>query len=125
MKGAVYPVLKTDDSKAWEKNALPTETFLNYNKLCAKGISNHVIKVKNSVDIVQVFFTKITASISWYTIKHVIGMSRKQSTPAPETVTVRKNDFAFPPPVPPLGLFKSFVGLVFLDSIFILFSAFT
>ena len=52
MKGAVSRVLKTEDSKAWEQTALPTETFLNYNKLRARGISNHVIKVKNSVDII-------------------------------------------------------------------------
>ena len=58
---------------------------------------NHVIEDKNSVDIILVFFTQITASISRDTLKHIIGVSRKQSTPAPETVTVRKNDFASPP----------------------------
>ena len=52
MKGAVSPVLKTGDSKASEKTALPTETFLNYNKLRARGFFNRVIKVKNSVDII-------------------------------------------------------------------------
>ena len=83
MKGAVSPVLKTEDSKAWEKTALPTETFLNYSKLCARRISHHVIKVKNRVDIIQVFFTQITASISWYILKHMIGVFRKKSTPAP------------------------------------------
>ena len=31
MKGAVFPitVLKSEDSGAWEKTALPIETFLN------------------------------------------------------------------------------------------------
>ena len=53
-----------------------------------------MIKVKNSVDYIQVFFTQITASISSDTLKHIIGVSGKQSTPAPETVTVRKNNFA-------------------------------
>ena len=28
------------------------------------------------------------------TLKHIIGVSGKRNTPAPETVTVRKNDFA-------------------------------
>ena len=83
MKGAVSPVLKTEDSKAWEQTAFPTETFLNYTNVCARGISNHVIKVKNSVDIIQVFFTQITASITWYSLKHIIGVFGKQSTPAP------------------------------------------
>ena len=59
--------------------------------------------VKNSVDIVQAFFTQTTASISSDTLKHIIGMSEKRSTPAPETVTVRKNYFVSPP-VPPLLL---------------------
>ena len=40
MKGAVSPVLKTEDSEAWEKTALPTETLLNYNKLRAREIFN-------------------------------------------------------------------------------------
>ena len=53
-----------------------------------------MIKVKNSVDYIEVFFTQITASISCDTLKHIIGVFGKQSTPAPETVTVRKNDFA-------------------------------
>ena len=52
MKGTVFPVLKTEDSEAWAKTALPTEIFLNYNKLRARGISNHVIKVKNSVEYI-------------------------------------------------------------------------
>ena len=30
IKGAVCPVMKTEDSEAWEKTALLTETFLNY-----------------------------------------------------------------------------------------------
>ena len=51
------------------------------------------------------------------------GVSGKRSTPAPETVAVRKNNLATPLPVPLPGLFKSFVGLVFLGSIFILFLA--
>ena len=38
MKGAVFPVLKSEDSEAWEQTALPTETFLFYNKLRARGI---------------------------------------------------------------------------------------
>ena len=54
--------------------------------------------VKNSVHIVQAFFTHITASQSSHTFKHIIGMSEKRSTPAPETVTVRKNKFACPLP---------------------------
>ena len=58
-----------------------------------------------------------TASISSDTLKHLIGVYGKRSTPAPETVTVRKNSFG-PTSVPPLGLLKSFVGLVFLGSIF-------
>ena len=53
-----------------------------------------MIKVKNSVDYIKVFFIQITASISRDTLKHIIGVSGKQSTPAPETVTVHKNDFA-------------------------------
>ena len=52
-------------------------------------------------------------------------MSEKPSTPIPETVTVRKNNFASPPAVSPLGLFKSFVGLIFLGSIFISLLALT
>ena len=52
--------------------------------------------VKNSVDIIQAFFTQITASISSDTLKHIIGVNGKRSTPAPETVTVRKNNFALP-----------------------------
>ena len=32
--------------------ALPTETFLNYNQLRARGIADHAIKIKNSVDII-------------------------------------------------------------------------
>ena len=53
-----------------------------------------MIKVKNSVDYILVFFTQITASISCDTLKHIIGVSGKQSTTAPETVTEHKNDFA-------------------------------
>ena len=45
-------MLKIEDGEAWEKTALPTETFLNYNKSRARGISNHEIKVKNSVDYI-------------------------------------------------------------------------
>ena len=125
MKGAVSPVLKTKDNGARAKTALPTETFLNYNKLRARGISNHVIKVKNSVDIIKVFFTQIIASISCDTLKHIIRVSGKQSTTAPETVTTRKKELASPPPPPPFHPWASlnFVGLVFLGSIFILFSA--
>ena len=52
MKGTVFPALKTEDSKAWAKTALPTKTFLNYNKFRAREISYHVIEVKNSVDII-------------------------------------------------------------------------
>ena len=52
MKGAVFSVLKTEDSEAWKKIALPSKTFQIYNKLRARGISNHVIKVNNSVDII-------------------------------------------------------------------------
>ena len=48
----VSPVLNSEDSEAWEQTALPTETFLNYNKLRATGISDHVIKLKTSVDII-------------------------------------------------------------------------
>ena len=48
----VSPVLNSEDSEAWEQTALPTETFLNYNKLRARGISDHAIKLKNSVDII-------------------------------------------------------------------------
>ena len=57
-KGAVSPALKTKDSEAWAKTALPTETFLNENKLRARGISNHVIKVKNSVELSKYFSPK-------------------------------------------------------------------
>ena len=57
-------------------------------------------------------------------LKHIIGRSEKRSTPAPETVSLRKNNFPSPP-VPPLGLLQSFVGLVFLGSIFILLLALT
>ena len=67
-------------------------------------------------------FTHITASISSDTFKHIIGMSEKRSTPDSETVPARK--LILPPllpPVPPLDLFKSFGGLVFLGSIFTLF----
>ena len=49
-------------------------------------------------------------------------MSEKRNTSTPETVTVRKT-ILHPFSVPPLCLFKSFVGLVFLGSIFILFLA--
>ena len=59
---------------------------------------DHAIMVKNSVDIVKAFFTHITASTSSHTFKHIIGMSEKRSTSAPETVTVRKNNFACPFP---------------------------
>ena len=52
MKGAVFLVQKSKDSKAWEHTALPTETFLNSNKLRARGIPDHAIKIKNSVDII-------------------------------------------------------------------------
>ena len=45
-----------------KQTALPTETFLRWDELRARGIPNHAIKVKNSVDIVQAFFTQITAS---------------------------------------------------------------
>ena len=55
------------------------------------------------------------------TLKHIIGVSGKRSTPAPQTVTVRKNNFASPLSVPPLGLFKSFVSLIIFGSIFSLF----
>ena len=120
----VPPVLNSENSEAWEQTALSTETFLKYNKLRARRIPDHAIKLKNSVDIISAFFTQITASISSDTLKHIIGLSGNRSTPAPETVAVRKNNFAIPLPVPPLGLFKSFVGLVFLASIFILFLAF-
>ena len=58
-----------------------------------------------------------------YTLKHIMGVSGKRSTPAADTVTERKNNFAPPPPVPPQGLFKSFFGLVFLGSILTLFLA--
>ena len=44
--------MKTEESEAWAKTALPTETFLNYHKLRARGTSNHVNMVKNSVDII-------------------------------------------------------------------------
>ena len=37
-----------------------------------------------------------TASISSDTLKHIIGVSGKRNTSAPETVTVRKNNFASP-----------------------------
>ena len=47
-----YPVLPVLNSEAWEQTALPTETFLNYNKLRARGIPDHAIKLKNSVDII-------------------------------------------------------------------------
>ena len=39
-----------------------------------------------------------TASISSDTLKHIIGVCGKRSTPAPETVAVRKNNFATPSP---------------------------
>ena len=54
MKGAVSPitVLKSEDSAAWENTALPTEAILSENEWRARGISDHAIKVKNSVDIV-------------------------------------------------------------------------
>ena len=72
----------------------------------------------------KAFFTQITESLSSDALKHIIGMSKKRSTPAPETVTVRKNNFVSPPPpVSPLGLFKSFVDLIFLGSIYSLFLA--
>ena len=48
----VFPVLNNEDSEAWEQTALPTETFLNYNKLCARRIPDHAIERKNSVDII-------------------------------------------------------------------------
>ena len=48
----VSPVWKSEDSEAWEQTVLPTETFLNYNKLRARGIPDHAIKIKNSVDII-------------------------------------------------------------------------
>ena len=118
MKGAVPPVLKSEDSEAWEKTVLNTETFLNYNKLRARGSCDHAIKVNNSIDIIWVFFTQITESKSSHTFKHIIGVSGKRSSTAPETVTVRKNNFAFSP-VSPLGFVKSSVGLVFLGTIFV------
>ena len=52
MKRAVFPVKKSEDSEAREQTALHTETFLNYNKLRARGIPDHAIKIKNSVDII-------------------------------------------------------------------------
>ena len=54
MKGAVssIPCLESEDSEALEQTALPIETFLNYNKLRARGIPDHPIKIKNSVDII-------------------------------------------------------------------------
>ena len=66
--------------------------------------------VKNSVDITKAFFIPITVSISSDTLKDIIGVSGKLSTPVPETVTVRKNNFAYPPPPPHPLLFKCFVG---------------
>ena len=48
----VSPVLNSEDSEAWEQTALLTEAFLNYNKLRARGIPDHAIKLKNSVDII-------------------------------------------------------------------------
>ena len=49
-------------------------------------------------------------------------MSEKRSTPAPETVTVPKNNFACPlPSFRPWALLNLFVDLVFRGSIFILF----
>ena len=58
--------------------------------------------MKNSVNIISVFFTKITASISSDTLKlkHIIGVFGTRSAPAPDTGVVRKNNFAsspFPP----------------------------
>ena len=54
MKGQypVSPVCKSEDSEAREQTALPTETFLNYNKLRAREFPDHAIKIKNSVDII-------------------------------------------------------------------------
>ena len=72
---------------------------------CTRGIPDHAIKVKNSVDVFRAFFTRIAASISSDTLKHTIRMSEKRSIPAPETVTVRKNNFASPAPVP-LQIFR-------------------
>ena len=63
-----------------------------------RRIPSHAIKVKNSVDIVQAFFTHITASISSDTFKHIIGMSEKRSTADSEIVTVRKTILPFPLP---------------------------
>ena len=39
--------------------------------------------------------------ISSDALKHIIGMSEKRSTPAPETVTVRKNNVVSPPCLAP------------------------
>ena len=69
----------------------------------------------------ELFFIQITALIPSDTLKRIIGVSGKRSTPGPEAVTVHKNKFASPPPVPSLSPFKSLVGLVILASIFILF----
>ena len=81
------------------------------------------LKSKIASVLSKAFFTQITASLSSDALEHIIGMSEKRSTPAPETVAVRKNNFVSPPSVSPLGLFKSFVGLIFLGSIYILFLA--
>ena len=65
--------------------------------------------VNGFCQMTAVFFTQITASISRDTLKHIIGISGKQSTKAPETVTVRKNDFASPPRSAPGSLNLSLV----------------
>ena len=76
----------------------------------------------NTASIIPMhFFTQITASISSDTFKHIIGVSGKRRIPAPEAVTptVGKNNFAASP-VPPQGLYKFFVGSVFLGRFFYL-----
>ena len=93
--------MKTVKHENSEQTALPTETFLNYNKLRARRIPDHAIELKSSVDIIEAFFTQITASISSDTLKHITGVSGKRSTPAPEIVARRKNNFAIPSPFRP------------------------
>ena len=51
-RSSISPVMNSEDSEALAKTALPTETFLNYNKLRARGIPDHAIKLNNSVDII-------------------------------------------------------------------------
>ena len=54
MKGAVSPVLKSEDSEAYENKllSLPKHFYSTINYAREESFSHHAIMIKNSVDII-------------------------------------------------------------------------